>query len=419
MVTPRAAALILTVPLDAVGASMLRAPDGMMARLRVGIDWGMDAYSISNGQFRYAVDLFGALAKLDEDASFVVFGSNPSPPAEIASLFAGPRAAWRWRQRRPWTRRGKRFVDQAVAAAVHRTERLDLLHCIDTIIPHWAPCPVIWTLYDIMPEVIPEERVWRESPGWRRYRRDAQRFVAGHLAISQTTADDAVRAWNIDPRKVTVTLLGTTFPPPGFAALRPASVVDRFEALHDRPFLAAALNLYPRKNLDSLLAAFCLLRKDFPDLRLALFGRTGVSPEREAWFARTIAELGLGSAVVQLGFVDDLQLADLYRSATLFVYPTLYEGFGLPLLEAMAVGACVVARDASSMAEVVGDGGLLVETKGGKALAEGIGRLLRDPAERARLAARGRARAATFTLERMARVTFEVYRRTAICSAGT
>jgi glycosyltransferase involved in cell wall biosynthesis len=161
--------------------------------------------------------------------------------------------------------------------------------------------------------------------------------------------------------------------------------------------------------MDALLDAFHRLRLEFPALRLALFGKTGISEARSEWFEHAISAHGLSEAVVRLGFVNDLELADLYRSATMFVFPSLYEGFGLPLLEAMSVGACVVARNASSMAEVVGDAGVLVETAQGASLADGLRHLLSDPAERARLGAQARHRASTFTLERLARQTFEAY----------
>src|SRR5205807_8100889 len=127
---------------------------------------------------------------------------------------------------------------------------------------------------------------------------------------------------------------------------------------------------------------------------------------REQAFAQQIRELSLEKSVVLAGPVPDQQLASLYRRATVFVFPSLYEGFGLPVLEAMAVGACVVARGASAMAEIVGDAGLCLEMRDPAQLAAGIAGLLHDSRRRLQLAAAARNRAAQFTINRMAHLTF-------------
>src|SRR5207245_306468 len=114
---------------------------------------------------------------------------------------------------------------------------------------------------------------------------------------------------------------------------------------------------------------------------------------------------------LRTGLVDDGVLAALYRRATIFAFPSLYEGFGLPVLEAMAQGCCVVARNASAMAEIVGDTGALVETREPGALGACMAALLDDPARRLALGAAARTRAASFTIERMARETWRSYAR--------
>lgn len=390
----------------------------MSGRLRVGISWGMDGHSISNGQYRYAVDLFRSLASLDSDAEFVVFGTKAEPPSEIADLFHA-RSQWTWRHHRRWPWRSGHYVTRVTHGLGLLGHGLDVLHCIDSPIPFAAPCPILWTLYDILPEVLPEERAWRETKDWQRYRHAARTRVAHHLAISQATADDAIRHWNIDPQRITVTHLGTRFPPTGFEDLEVGSRLARFKLPVNQPFLCAAYNLYPRKNLVSLLAAMRILKAEELDIRLALFGKTGFSPAREAWFDRVVADGDLTNDVVRIGFVDDLELADLYRSALAFVYPSLHEGFGLPLLEAMSVGACVVARRASSMREVVEDGGVLVETAAPEALAEAIRRVLRDPHERKQIGERAIRRAGSFSLARLAEQTLNAYEQTAAGQKAT
>jgi glycosyltransferase involved in cell wall biosynthesis len=140
-----------------------------------------------------------------------------------------------------------------------------------------------------------------------------------------------------------------------------------------------------------------------------LFGRAAVDPAREQQFDRMVTELGLRDAVHLLGPLDDADLAWLYGHTTAFVFPSLYEGFGLPVLEAMASGACVVARNASAMAEIVGEAGALAETADPDALAAAISTLLDAPERRAKLGAAARQRASAFTIQRMARLTYASY----------
>ena len=163
----------------------------------------------------------------------------------------------------------------------------------------------------------------------------------------------------------------------------------------------------PRKNLLRLLEAYHQLRQDPPAVpRLVFAGGQGwgVRPVFER-----VASLGLVESVVFLGHVPDRLLPALYTGAAVFVYPSLYEGFGLPPLEAMACGTPVVVSDTSSLPEVVGDAGVLVDPGDVAALADALASLLVDPARRAALSAAGRRRAATFTWERAARQTLAAY----------
>ena len=153
------------------------------------------------------------------------------------------------------------------------------------------------------------------------------------------------------------------------------------------------------------------VRRAAPNVRLVLYGRAAVTPEREAEFRDRVREAGLDAAVSLTGFVSDEDLAWLYRAATLFVFPTLYEGFGIPVLEAMAAGACVVARNQSAMAEVLGDAGVQVETRDPRALAAAIIALLADTERRAVLGRAARERAGRFTQEAMSRGTVAAYMR--------
>jgi glycosyltransferase involved in cell wall biosynthesis len=166
--------------------------------------------------------------------------------------------------------------------------------------------------------------------------------------------------------------------------------------------------LQPRKNLSRVVEAFALLRERRPELphRLAIVGRIGWGVEP---LQQRVRELQLESVVPFAGYVADEDLPALYSAADLFVYPSLYEGFGIPPLEAMACGTPVVTSNVSSLPEVVGDAALSVNPLDVEAMASAMEKVLTDAALRQTLSERGLERARAFTWERMARLTIEVY----------
>jgi glycosyltransferase involved in cell wall biosynthesis len=256
-----------------------------------------------------------------------------------------------------------------------------------------------------MMEIFPEYRTVLDTRPYKRFKSAVQRPTTHAIAISRTTADDLQKYWQITAHRVSIVCSG-------FDAVQPvAAVGDRLGELGKSQYILAPYNLEPRKNLDGLLAAFAGLCGAFPAIRLVLFGRAAVTEEREQRFRAQMRELNLAERVVLTGVVSDAELAWLYRTAALFVFPSLYEGFGIPVLEAMQAGTCVVARNQSAMAEMLGDAGVQVDTADPVALKATTQALLADPARRARLGAAGRVRAAGFTRGAMARGTLDVYRR--------
>jgi glycosyltransferase involved in cell wall biosynthesis len=173
------------------------------------------------------------------------------------------------------------------------------------------------------------------------------------------------------------------------------------------PFVLAVGVLQPRKNLPRLIRAFGRVAREAPHA-LALVGKPGWAHEE---LKRAVAASGLGSRVKFTGYVPDADLPVLYNAAELFVYPSLYEGFGLPPLEAMACGTPVVTANVTSLPEVVGDAALAVDPTDELALADAIGRALTDEALRERLRTAGLAHAALFSWERTAALTLQVYHR--------
>jgi glycosyltransferase involved in cell wall biosynthesis len=177
--------------------------------------------------------------------------------------------------------------------------------------------------------------------------------------------------------------------------------------LDGRPYLLSVGSVEKRKNLVNTIAAFELSRRAHPDLRLLVAGGGGHgADEIEAAIARSPA----AGSIVRLGFVDDALLAALYRNAACFVYPSLYEGFGLPVLEAMAAGAPVVTSNRGALAEVAGTAALTADPLDPASIAAAVLTILDSPERRATLISAAHARAAAHTWQRTTDATMEVYR---------
>ena len=230
----------------------------------------------------------------------------------------------------------------------------------------------------------------------RLLRRDA-RLV---LCSSQSTLDDCVRV-GLPAERLRLVPLGVR--PITVTAEAAAAVVERYGLT--RPFVLSVGTLEPRKNLPTLIEAFGRLRRD--DVDLVLVGATGWHTEID----ELVRPLGARARV--LGFLGDADRNALYAASAAFCYPSLFEGFGLPVLEAMSAGAPVVTSSGTATAEAAGDAGLLVDPRDPAAVTAALGRILDDAVLAAELRAAGREHAATFRWERTAALTVEAYREAA------
>ena len=283
-------------------------------------------------------------------------------------------------------------------------------------VPYFAPplrsrVPVVTTVGDIIPLVLP---AYRGRVHVRAYLRLVARAVhqsAHILTFSARSRDDIVAHLRLPRERVTPVLLaaGEQYSPGDHAAAR-AEVARRY-ALHE-PFIYYVGGLDARKNVTTLLRAFALLRSRNGPVTLALAGRAlGGDPALFPDLDALIADLELGATVRRI----DVPLADgplLYRACTIFAFPSRYEGFGLPPLEAMACGAPVVVSDASSLPEVVGPAALRVAPDDVVGWTAALARLLGDADLRAKLRAQGFAQAARFSYRKVAEATLAVLEAT-------
>lgn len=366
--------------------------------LRVGID-GRAFHSPAAGIRRYVTGLVRGLVALDEDLEIVALGgpgSSALPPG-VGYVEEPPH---------PPTNLGWMLVGLPRAAA---RARVDLIHAPAYTAPFWARVPVVVTIHDVSYESHPEWYPYRRD--WARrafYRRSAR---AASLIVTDSTfsATEIAEAYGISLDRIAVVPLGVD---PGFSPADP-NLPGQLPGNVTAPFLLHVGDLHERRNLGVAVEALIEARRHagaLPALSLVLAGvDRGVGDA----LCALASESGAPDIVIRLGSVSDDRLRALYQAATALVYPSLYEGFGLPVLEAMACGTPVIASRAASMPEVLGDAGILLDPRDVPGWTNAIVGVVNDGDLRRRLSVAGLRRAAEFTWERTARTTLEVYRRAA------
>jgi len=315
--------------------------------------------------------------------------------------------------RLPTHRPAVRFLwEQAVQPWVVRRSGVDLLHGPALVGPLLGGRPFVVTVHDMSYYYYPEafraaNRSYLQLLGQRSVRR-ARRVIA----VSQSTKDDLIKHYGLPAARVDVVYHGVD---EAFRPL-PAGEVAAFRARQSLPerFLLFVGTLEPRKNVVRLVEAYARLPQPCPPLMLV--GGRGWYYEE---VFRRVEELGLADRVHLAGYVPAADLPYWYNAAEVLVYPSLYEGFGLPPLEAMACGTPVISSTASSLPEVVGDAGLLVDPSDVDALAAAMEQVLADAGLRERMRAAGLERAQRFTWHRAARQTVDSYRRALAGGGGT
>jgi glycosyltransferase involved in cell wall biosynthesis len=347
----------------------------------------------------YVRNLLRQLARQDQSSEYVLF-CRPEDVAVAAQLGPNFRAV-------PTTAPPYSVREQLDIPRLVRRERADLFHAPHYVLPPLVRCPSVVTIHDcihlMFPQYLPNRLA--HAYAWAFMRSAAQRSER-ILTVSEASKRDILRFFSVPEEKIQVTYnaIDERFgvPPPDEEIVR---VRERYQ-LFDQ-FLLYAGNIRPHKNLERLIQAFRQLRQEgFDHLKLLIIGD---EISKYPTLRRTVHRCKLHKHVRFLGFVPDQTLAILYRLAAAFVFPSLYEGFGLPPLEAMASGTPVVTSNVSSLPEVVGNAAVLVDPHDAAAIALGVRQVLTSPALREELVRRGLERAGAFSWEESVRRTRSVY----------
>ncbi len=367
--------------------------------MRIGIDARLVFYHQA-GIGQYILRLTQALARVDQDDLFILFKSRK----DKTLLVDQPN----FQIKKLWTPSHHRFERLAMSVEL-APYPLDVLHSPDFIPPAAVRCPTVITVHDLAFLLYPR---FLTSESARYYGQvDVAARRADHIiAVSESTKRDTVRLLGVPEEKITVIYEAAH---PLFTPITNQEALARIRARHHLPpeFILFVSTIEPRKNIPTLLRAFRRLRDNYKsEAGLVIAGNRGWLVEE---VDAVITQLELGDSVRCLGGIANEELVYLYNAARVFVLPSFYEGFGLPPLEAMACGTPVIVSNTASLPEVVGDAGWLVSPDDIEGLTVAMHRILTDESLRREMRAKGLARAATFSWERTARETLDVYRKVA------
>jgi glycosyltransferase involved in cell wall biosynthesis len=349
----------------------------------------------------YVRNLLRHLSRLDQQTEYVVLCQQPdcSLVDELGENF---RAV-------PESSPGYSIREQVTVPRDLRREHATLFHSPHYVLPPLTPCKTVVTIHDCIhlrfPQYLPNRLGYA-------YARTFLWLATHHsnrvITVSEASKRDILEYFNVPPGKIDVIYNGIDErfgePPPEEDVNR---VRERYQL--DDPFILYAGNIKPHKNLGRLIEAFHIFRHrgtEFEQVKLVIIGD---EISKYAALRHAVHRHKLHKHVRFFGFVPAKTLAILYRLAAVFVFPSLYEGFGLPPLEAMASGTPVITSNVSSLPEVVGDAAILIDPLQPEAIADALARVLTDSALREDLRARGLERARHFSWERSVRRVREIY----------
>jgi len=365
----------------------------------------IDAHSVGAqlaGNETYAVNLIEALAEIDQSNQYTLYVTKQSAVDRFTDRWSNFKVK-RTLPHTPLVR-----IPLTLSAELRRNP-VDVLH-VQYTAPPLAPCPVVATIHDLSFEHLPGTFNRRSRAQLRLTVRRTARNAAQILTLSEFSRRDVIETYGIDPDHVAVT------PAAAAAHFRPVAnetELRRIRATYgiERDYILALGSIQPRKNLVRLINAYSSLwskRQHLAMPQLVIAGKRGWL-ERETMRA---AEASSAAHEIQfIGYVEEPALPGLLSGAICFAYPSYFEGFGLPILEAMQCGTPVIAGNQTSLPEVAGDAAVLVNPFDETAIADALGNIVENPDRRAALRVKGIERAKQFSWQQTARMTLLAYDR--------
>jgi glycosyltransferase involved in cell wall biosynthesis len=361
---------------------------------------GIDATPLlgqRSGIGHYTARLLAAQLRTEPERDFLLYSNRPlenlEPGLDQATRIQGylPRSRWLWMQ--------------LMLPRLIKQTRPDLFHFTNALAPLWITSPYVLSIYDATLFLYSSYHPWTRLLAIRMMLPLAARRASAVITISQSARTDLQKVLNIPSEKIHVVYGAAA---PQFEPVTQLEKLEQVRWIYGLPeqFLLYVGTLEPRKNLRRLVKAFGRLKEMGLPHKLVLAGPRGWSMDG---FQEQIEELKLGDSVLMLGYIPDEDLPALYSLATVFVFPSIYEGFGLPPLEAMACGTPVLSSRNSSLAEICGDAAVLVDPLNEESLLDGLRQVLESKELQTQLGEIGRKRAAEFSWERAAQETITVY----------
>lgn len=375
----------------------------MKKSYHIGIDARLFGTAQAAGIGTYAEELVGNLIKIDEENRYTVF-----IPREISDFF--PFYAKNLKKRvvaYPHYSYSEQLLYPGVLAAA----QLDLIHYTNFNSPvFYTRSKSVVTIHDLTLWFYPGRRAenWLRRWAYRHVIRKSCENATRVIAVSQHTKKDIVKYLKIDPNKVDVVYEGV---PSRYRPIKDSKKIEAIKTKYNisRPFFLYVGQWRPHKNLVRMLRAFALLRHRYNvDYQLVLVGKADAdAPEVKT----TIKKLGIQEAVIITGYVADGDLPYFYSEAEAFIFPSLYEGFGIPPLEAMASGTPVLSSSASVMPEVLGDAALFFDPTNIEDMAQAMHKLVTTYRTKRELREKGFRQVKKYSYTKMAQQTLAVYKK--------
>jgi glycosyltransferase involved in cell wall biosynthesis len=362
----------------------------------------IDAHSVGAqlaGNETYAVNLIEALAEIDQTNEYTLYVTKRAAVDRFANRWANFRIT-RTLPHTPLVR-----IPLTLSAELRKSP-VDVLH-VQYTAPPLSPCPIVATIHDLSFEHLPETFNRRSRAQLRMTVRRTARKAAQILTLSEFSRQDIIDTYKIAPERVSVTPPAA---PAHFRSTTNATELRRIRVTYgiEREYILALGSIQPRKNLVRLINAYSSLAKAgatrLPQLVLA--GKRGWL---EAETIRAAEKSPASQDILFIGYVPEKDLPALYSGALCFAYPSYFEGFGLPVIEAMQCGAPVLAGNCTSLPEVMGDAGVLIDPLDEAAMARALTELIENPDRRQQLRVKGLERARKFSWKTTAQLTLRAY----------